>query len=142
MATKLSNSWVGRQPTEEQLNQALKEHSIWLETGEKEGQQAQLQRADLQRTSLQEANLRRASLQGANLQGANLQGANLQGANLQGANLQGANLQGAKYDSQTQLPDDFDLKIEQMRFSRYLYGSDNWLSDEFDPETAGMVKVD
>ena len=49
----------------EELNNILKEHKKWLETGEGS-----------------KANLQYANLQGANLRWANLQGANLQGANL------------------------------------------------------------
>ena len=90
-----------RKVSEEELKQIFAAHAKWVETGEKEGKQADLSRTDLQgadlvRANLRVANLFRANLQGASLAGADLQGANLREANLQGANLFGANLQGAR----------------------------------------------
>ncbi len=95
------------------IQEALKTHSIWLQTKGFEGKQADLQGADLQKADLQGASLQGASLQGADLQRAGLQRADLRRADLrradlrkadlrradlQGADLQGADLQGAILD--------------------------------------------
>ena len=102
-------------PSDENIKKILNEHKKWIETGGKEGEQANLTganlsganlfRADLSGANLSgaylpgadltKANLFRADLSGANLSGANLSGANLFRANLSGANLSGAYLPGA-----------------------------------------------
>jgi uncharacterized protein YjbI with pentapeptide repeats len=98
-------------PSDEKLNQILKNHKKWVESDGEDGKRANLaganlrlakltganlQEAVLVGANLQEANLFTANLQGADLAGANLQEATLAIANLQGANLYKANLQGAK----------------------------------------------
>ena len=56
------------------IEQIIRQHTLWLKTDGEEGSHANLTRA----------NLTRANLGGANLTGANLYGANLTGANLYG----------------------------------------------------------
>jgi hypothetical protein len=85
----------------ERLKEILEVHRKWLESGGKEGKQADLRKANLRGVNLREANLQEAYLIKADLQEANLVGANLQeatpyGANFQGAVLRDANLQGTK----------------------------------------------
>ena len=83
-----------------ELKEILEQHRKWVETGEKEGEQASLDNANLQKAFLWKANLQKAGLGHTNLQEthlglANLRKAELGGANLQKANLIGANLQKA-----------------------------------------------
>ena len=90
--------------TQEQLNDILKLHKMWLNK-EEGGKRADLYGADLYGANLHGADLSgadfcgaylsRAILNGADLSGAHLSGANLRGANLRGANLYGADLSGA-----------------------------------------------
>jgi hypothetical protein len=70
----------------------LAAHKQWLETGGKEGHQADLGGADLQGLDLSGVNLERANLPGALLIGANLADAIVQQADLSGASLNEANL--------------------------------------------------
>jgi hypothetical protein len=82
------------------LDKILKDHSLWLESDEREGKRANLRGANLclanlSKANLNEANLRDADLYGANLSYADLSGAYLSGANLRLANLREANLSGA-----------------------------------------------
>ena len=86
--------------TKEKLAEILEGHNLWVQSGENEGERANLSDhdlivADLCCAILSGANLKRAILSGANLFEANLQKANLSEANLQKANLSEANLQGA-----------------------------------------------
>ena len=74
--------------TQEELNEILKLHKMWLNY-EEEGRRADLRGANLSGANLSEANLSRADLRGANLSRANLFGADLSGADLRGANLSG-----------------------------------------------------
>ena len=78
--------------TPEQLTEIIREHSLWINSGYKEGKRANLRGANLRRADLIGANLIGANLSGANLIGANLSGANLSWADLSLANLRGANL--------------------------------------------------
>ena len=71
----------------DKLNKILDNHKLWLKTGGKEGEKADLRGADLQGADLREADLRWAHLRGADLRGADLRWANLRGADLRGANL-------------------------------------------------------
>ena len=86
--------------TKEKLAEILEGHNLWVQSGENEGERANLSDhdlivADLCCAILSGANLKRAILSGANLFEANLQGADLRGAKLQKANLSEANLQKA-----------------------------------------------
>lgn len=78
-----------------ELEGIFKAHRKWLESGEQEGQRANLSRVDLRGVDLRDANLQAATLRGANLQAVDLRGANLQGARLQRVDLQEAKLQKA-----------------------------------------------
>ena len=80
---------------QQELNEILRRHKIWLDTNGADGAWADLQEADLNGADLQRANLHGADLPGANLHGADLNGANLRDANLRDADLQRANLHGA-----------------------------------------------
>ena len=86
--------------TQEELNEVLKQHKLWLDTKGEEGKRADLIGADLEGVDLRDANLTCASLEGAYLKGADLRFANLRftnfiGANLRGAYLTDADLEGA-----------------------------------------------
>jgi uncharacterized protein YjbI with pentapeptide repeats len=80
----------GEVKTAADLEAILDQHSLWIESANKQGSPANLSGA-----SLQEAELSDAELDGANLQNANLSDAKLYGAHLRGANLREANLSGA-----------------------------------------------
>ena len=80
-----------RNITEEELNEILRKHELWL-NGKDGGKRANLCGANLRRANLIGANLFIANLSGADLSEANLRGADLSGADLSGANLSGANL--------------------------------------------------
>ncbi len=97
----------------ERLKEILEVHRKWVESGGKEGKQADLREANLQKANLLRANLQEAYLLNANLQEANLLNANLQGAILVEANLQKANLRGARdlTVAQVQLAYNWDLAI-------------------------------
>jgi len=92
-----------RQITQEELNEILQLHKMWLNDG-KGGKKANLSSADLsgadlRGADLRSANLRSADLRGADLCSANLRGANLSSADLSGADLRSANLRGANLSS-------------------------------------------
>jgi uncharacterized protein YjbI with pentapeptide repeats len=94
----------GREITQDDLDQILQAHDLWLNSKGKEGQRADLEAANLIAAYLIGANLSGAWLFGANLSGAELQLADLRRAELSGANLRGAglnetNLSGAKLGS-------------------------------------------
>jgi hypothetical protein len=62
--------------TQAELDQALEQHSLWLESGgAQDAHDIQGARADLSYTNLSHAYLSHANLSGANLSGANLSGA-------------------------------------------------------------------
>ena len=81
--------------TQEELDQILAAHKLWLESGRKRGKRAHLLKADLRGANLEGANLQEVNLRYANLQGADLRGANLFEADLYSADLRAANLQEA-----------------------------------------------
>jgi uncharacterized protein YjbI with pentapeptide repeats len=76
----------------DKLKAILHAHKLWLDSGGKEGQAADLKGANLKGAVLVSCNLQEANLQEANLYGAYLKNASLKSANLAGANLRGANL--------------------------------------------------
>lgn len=99
-----------RKITKDQLNEILKKHKAWVESGGKEGERANFSRANLNRANLRKADLRGANLYGAdfssadliradlsssNFSDSDLSSAKLRGAKLRGSNLSGANLSGA-----------------------------------------------
>jgi len=78
-----------------ELNEILKEHQLWLDSAGKKGKRAVLKGVDLTMVYfMEDVDLRKADLEGVNLKGADLRRANLTGANLKGADLEGANLEG------------------------------------------------
>ena len=104
--------------TQEELNEILKKHKLWLYSFGFLGKRADLSDADLRFNNLRGADLRDANLEGADLECANLIGvkligadlrdadltgayltdADLEGADLEGADLKGANLSYTKLD--------------------------------------------
>ena len=81
--------------SDDELNEILAKHKLWIDSKSKYGNRADLSDADLRDANLRDADLRGANLHDANLNDANLCGANLSGAILLGANLRGAILRGA-----------------------------------------------
>ena len=109
--------------SQEEFNQILEKHKIYITTSGKEGERADLKeaylsgvdlsgadlrgaylsgadlsRADLSRAYLSRADLREAYLRRADLREANLSGVDLRGADLEEAYLEGADLRGAYLD--------------------------------------------
>ena len=102
--------WAGVKPTEEELEQIIADHEVWLGNGKERPtnnaphnmSKSKIEDLDLSEKSLifgdlckayfWEGKLRNANLRGVNLQGASLYKTDLRGSNLQGADLQGANL--------------------------------------------------
>ena len=82
-----------RKITQEELEEILHKHELWLENKEG-GEKADLSYVDLRGANLEYANLEYANLTHANLEYANLKYANLIGADLIGANLTGVYLEG------------------------------------------------
>jgi len=80
--------------TQDELNQILADHAMWLKNSF-DGKRADLSGADLSGADLSGANLSGANLSGADLSNANLSNADLSGANLSGADLSNANLRSA-----------------------------------------------
>ena len=78
---------------QEVLNKILKQHKLWVTSGNIKGE-----RADLRGAHLSGADLKGADLRGAYLTGAYLTRANLSGASLRDADLRAANLTSAKID--------------------------------------------
>ena len=83
-----------RKITQEQLEEILHKHKLWLENKEG-GEKADLSYCDLRDVYFTCANLKGANLRRANLRDADLEGADLIGADLEYANSEGANLENA-----------------------------------------------
>ncbi|PKK83255.1 MAG: hypothetical protein CVT49_09630 [candidate division Zixibacteria bacterium HGW-Zixibacteria-1] len=79
-----------REISDEELNQVLEAHKLWLLPGDKEGVRADLSYVNLAQRDLNGINLTDAILQGCQLEGAKLAGANLTKALCAGANFGGA----------------------------------------------------
>lgn len=94
---------------------------------------ANLHEAGLRETNLKRANLEKAFLGGAILEKANLEGANLMGTFLRVVKLQGANLRGANLQ---------EAKLERANLVAAKYDNSTIFPDGFDPEKAGMLKID
>ena len=73
--------------SDDELNEILANHKLWIDSNGKYGNHANLRDANLCEAVLHYADLRDANLNGANLHHANLCNANLNGANLHHANL-------------------------------------------------------
>lgn len=82
-----------REVTSKELEEKLKAHKLWLVTGGKEGQRADLQNIDLRKHD----NLFAVLLEKADLRGANLSGLNLTHALLREADLSGAIARGTDF---------------------------------------------
>jgi uncharacterized protein YjbI with pentapeptide repeats len=80
----------------EKVQEILYKHELWLASGGKNGQRANLTGADFEGVDLRGHNLQYANLSGAILTGADLEGVDFTGANLSGADLTGADLRGCK----------------------------------------------
>ena len=78
--------------SQQELNQILKKHKIYMTTSGKEGERADLKEAYLSGVDLSGADLRGAYLSGADLSRADLKEAYLSGVDLRGAYLSGAYL--------------------------------------------------
>lgn len=76
--------------SEDQLENILQQHQLYLDSGGEQGEKARLEQANLSGAHRPEVDLRKANLRGANLKGANLGNANLQETILQDSSLQGA----------------------------------------------------
>ncbi|WP_304334761.1 pentapeptide repeat-containing protein, partial [Conchiformibius steedae] len=81
--------------TQQQLDEIIDQHRLWLETDGKDGQRANLSGQRLIGLKLSGADLEGAILFRVNLSGADLRGIILSGESLEEANLSGANLSGA-----------------------------------------------
>jgi uncharacterized protein YjbI with pentapeptide repeats len=81
----------------EELTKVLQSHHLWLTSGFKEGEKANLEGADLQGANLQNATLIWADFKNANLKGTNLERAQLKEASFNGADLQNSFLRSAKF---------------------------------------------
>ena len=81
--------------SDDELNEILANHKLWIDSNSKYGNHAILHYADLSDADLHGANLNYAVLSGANLNDADLSDADLHGANLNYADLSGANLSSA-----------------------------------------------
>jgi len=81
--------------SQEELDQVLQQHELWVESGGVQGARADLSRINLSHAHLSGAQLSYADLSCAQLAGANLTCADLSGAQLSGAWLYEADLSGA-----------------------------------------------
>ena len=81
--------------TQEELDEIIRRHEMWLDSDGEAGEQADLSYTDLSGLNLANANLRGANMESVDLVFASLEGANLLDANLLGAKLMVANLKGA-----------------------------------------------
>ena len=80
--------------SDDELNEILRNHKLWVDSDGENGNRANLSYADLSYADLSSTDLSSTDLSGADLSGANLRGANLRGANLYRADLHGAILNG------------------------------------------------
>ena len=78
--------------TKQELDKILDNHKLWISSGGKKGERADLRYANLRNANLSYANLRYADLRNANLSYANLIYADLRYANLSYADLRYADL--------------------------------------------------
>lgn len=78
--------------TQEELNEVLRKHKLWLEDADGG------ERADMRGANMEDANMRGANMRDANMEGANMRCANMRCADMRGANMRGADMQGANID--------------------------------------------
>ena len=86
------NNTILHEISKDDLKHILENHSVWINTDEKEGKQANLAGYNLRGIVLLGENLKKANFKGAYLYGAYLKNSNFEKANLSDANLRGANL--------------------------------------------------
>lgn len=84
-----------REINQEELEQILEQHELWLDSNGQVGQKADLSYINLERVDLSDVDLRNAYLRHARLYGVDFQGTDLQDADLALSDLQCANLQDA-----------------------------------------------
>lgn len=82
--------------SEQELEEILAEHRLWVKSGGRQGNRACLTGTSLRGASLEDVNLQEADLRGADLQDVNFRGANLAHAAFRGADLRGAILVGTR----------------------------------------------
>lgn len=81
--------------TQEELDEIISKHILWLASNHTEGEKADLSYTDLTGVNLENAFLYGANLIDTNLQGANLENKDLRSVDFTGANLANANIAGA-----------------------------------------------
>ena len=81
--------------TKQELDKILDNHKLWLLSGGKKGERADLRSADLRSVNLRSADLSYANLSYADLRSADLSSADLSSADLSSANLSYADLRSA-----------------------------------------------
>ena len=83
-----------RRVSQEELNELVRKHKLWLECKEG-GEKLVLVNCDLSGSNLSGSNLSRSNLWRSNLSGSNLSGSNLSRSDLSGSDLSGSNLSGS-----------------------------------------------
>ena len=122
---------------EDELQDVLSQHALWLKSSGQEGKRADLSRADLSRADLRVANLSGADLSYANLRGADLYGAVLCDADLRVTDLRGANLRDAVLEKENaNLRKALELVLQKIPYSEL----DDWgvimpIIEAFSPES-------
>ena len=132
------------------IEQILKDHKLWFESGGKEGARADLGGADLRGVDLSCADLRNANFKGADLRWVNFKGADLKWVNFKGADLSCANLENANLRNTK--GNDKEIKNIENNIYHIVYtkkslliGCENHLIEEwfkFDDETIEKMDVD
>ena len=123
--------------SQEEFNQILEKHKIYITTSGKEGERADLKEAYLSGVDLSGADLRGAYLEGADLEGVNLKGTNLRGADLRGADLREANLSGA--DLRGANLSGADLREADLSGVRGLLPQTDFIKANFERTTEGII---
>jgi uncharacterized protein YjbI with pentapeptide repeats len=103
VSEQYKTSQVLPKPSEDELNQILENHKIWLESNGNEGEQAYLCSADLRKSNFSGMNLKNALFKWSDLRQSNFENTKLQDAHLEESDLHGAifwdaDLQGAHFD--------------------------------------------
>lgn len=96
-AQKIAPVWKdgdGNAKTQAELDKVLDAHKLWVESKQKQGEQADFSDADLHGLDFSEMELTGANFKKANLEGASFREARLDQADLTEANLEEADLQG------------------------------------------------
>ena len=123
--------------SQQEFNQILEKHKIYIATLGQEGERADLRGTDLSDADLRRANLSGADLEEADLEGANLEGADLKWADLTGANLKGANLKGADLEGVNLTW--ADLRGADLSSVRGLLPQTDFIKANFERTTEGII---